>query len=161
MNKILPGNEKYNNIDKDINEDILDMKNKKLNNVIELLKKRNIIKSTQKKKTHKYKYINNTLDEENKNKILNISESSSNDEESSDMSLDNFRNEIINSSKYRKNEVQQDEENEQPANIKKGENTQLYEKNPLSFKSSRNNLNTIKNIKDEHNIQSGNIKINK
>ncbi|KOB87588.1 hypothetical protein PFDG_03756 [Plasmodium falciparum Dd2] len=57
--------------------------------------------------------------------------------------------------------AQQDEENEQPANIKKGENTQLYEKNPLSFKSSRNNLNTIKNIKDEHNIQSGNIKINK
>ncbi|SOV82782.1 conserved Plasmodium protein, unknown function [Plasmodium reichenowi] len=160
MNKILPGNEKYNNIDKDINEDILDMKNKKLNNVLELLKKRNIIKSTQKKKTHKYKYINNTLDEENKNKILNISESSSNDEESSDMSLDNFRNELINSNKYRKNKVQQeqDQENEQPTNINKVENTQLYEKHPLSFKSSTNNLNTIKNIKDEHNIQSDNKK---
>ncbi|SOV24951.1 conserved Plasmodium protein, unknown function [Plasmodium sp. DRC-Itaito] len=156
MNTIILGDQKDNHIDKEIDDDISDMKNKKLNNVLELLKKRNIIKSTQKKKTHKYKYINNKLDEENKNKILNISESSNNDQESSDMSLDHFQNEIIISNKYRKNDIQKEQE-EQPLNIKKEDNNQLYEKQPLSFKSNRNNLN-IKNINDEHNKQSDNMK---
>ncbi|CRH03926.1 conserved Plasmodium protein, unknown function [Plasmodium relictum] len=132
-------------------------------NIIEILRDNKLKKNPYIKKNVKYKYTNDSLDKENKDKILNLLNYSSSSHELSDNSIDNFENDIIFPNSYRKNytydseeENENENENENKKKIhKKNFATKFYShKTKENFISNKDNKKEINNKNDNEKIKS-------